>query len=53
MSAKLEQRLNTAASGGFDLAVRDRGENIELMFSTAFTSLIQNLETKEVKGCCG
>ena len=35
---------------GFDLAVRDRGENIELMFSTAFTSLIQNLETKEVKG---
>ena len=37
-------------SRGFDLAVRDRGENIELMFSTAFTSLIQNLETKEVKG---
>lgn len=35
---------------GFDLAVRDRGENIELMFSTAFTSLIQNPDTKEAKG---
>lgn len=34
---------------GFDLAVRERS-NVELMFETAFVSLIQDLNTKEVKG---
>lgn len=34
---------------GFDLAVRERS-NVELMFETAFVSLIQDLTTKEVKG---